>query len=116
MPVPSPQQPTRLPPTLKMPQAGASLTGLLAVAQGVPRGEALALLRVDQWKRWQRGERVPLEAYLEQLPALRGQDDVFLDLVAGEVLLRKSLGESPSEEEYRQRFPDTPHLLRRVFG
>jgi hypothetical protein len=89
---------------------------VLAVAQSLSRAEVVALLRADQLKRWQRGERVPLEAYLEHLPGLRDSDEVLLDLVSGEVILREALGEPPSWEEYQERFPRHSELLRRLFA
>jgi tetratricopeptide (TPR) repeat protein len=73
-------------------------------------------LRADQFKRWQRGERLLLEAYLAELPTLRDNEEALLNLLSGEVLLREARGESPSWEEYQQRFPHYPELLRRVFA
>jgi tetratricopeptide (TPR) repeat protein len=89
---------------------------VLAAAQGLSAGEIVTLLRVDQGKRWQRGERLPVEAYLEHLPGLRGEEQVLLGLIAGEVLAREARGESPSWEEYHGRFPQYHDLLRRVFA
>src|SRR5262245_16909555 len=67
-------------------------------------GRQLAsLLRDDQRVRWQRGERVAVEAYLEQHPALTA--DALLDLIYQEVVLLQEAGEAPQLEEYLRRFP-----------
>ena len=76
--------------------------------------DIIAVLCVDQWERWQAGERVPAEAHLQMAPALIGSDPAF-DLVYGEFLLREELGESPSAEEYLQRFPQYGAQIRRQF-
>ncbi len=74
--------------------------------------EVLTLLRIDQRERWQIGERVPPAAYLEAYPPLRDDPEHFLDLVYGEVLLRRQLGETPDLDEYEERFPELADELR----
>jgi WD40 repeat protein len=81
----------------------------------VDRLEWLALLRADQARRWQRGERLPAEAYLAQLPPLRADGETAVDLICSEVLLRERLGESPGVDEYVQRFPQFADQLRTQF-
>jgi hypothetical protein len=73
------------------------------------------VLLVDQRQRWQRGERVLVEAYLEQQPALRADPGRVLDLVYHEVLLREEQDEKPQLEEYLDRFPQFPSQLRLHF-
>jgi hypothetical protein len=62
-------------------------------------------LRKDQRDRWQRGERVLVESYLEQYPALANEPRAVLELVLSEFSLRQERGESPSANEYTSRFP-----------
>jgi predicted ATPase len=69
----------------------------------------------DLVERWQRGERVPVEAYLRQHPELDDEDDIF-ELVLTEVVLRQSSGEPAPLEEYQWRFPDFSERLRRHFA
>jgi serine/threonine-protein kinase len=64
-----------------------------------------AVLAVDQRERWQRGERIAAETYLQHYPALRADVEHALELVYGEFLIREELREVPALEEYIQRFP-----------
>ncbi len=72
-------------------------------------------LRRDQARRWQQGDRVLVEAYLEQRPALRDDPELVLDLIYSEILLREELGECPRPEEYFRRFPQFETPLRLQF-
>jgi hypothetical protein len=62
-------------------------------------------LRQDQRPRWVRGDRVPVESYLQQHPELSSDAAAMLVLIESEYLLRRELGEAPSVDEYVQRFP-----------
>jgi WD40 repeat protein/tRNA A-37 threonylcarbamoyl transferase component Bud32 len=64
-----------------------------------------AILRVDQCERWQRGERIPAERYLEEYPTLRADPEGAIEVVYGEFLLAEQRGEAPRLEEYSRRFP-----------
>ncbi len=64
----------------------------------------VAVLRVDQWERWRRGQRVPAETYLDVFPAVRDEAEHAVELVLAEYLLREELGEQPALEEYLGRF------------
>ena len=59
----------------------------------------------DQRKRWRSGERTPVEAYLERRPKLGENENLVLDLIYNEVLLREELQEAPHADEYVRRFP-----------
>jgi WD40 repeat protein/tRNA A-37 threonylcarbamoyl transferase component Bud32 len=72
-------------------------------------------LRRDQRERWQAGDRVAVEAYLRQHPALQTEADGPLELIYSEVILRKHLGEVPRLEEYQQRFPSLAARLEMLF-
>jgi WD40 repeat protein len=86
---------------------GEFLTGF----PGLGPAELVGVLRVDQRERWQVGERVPAEAYLRRYP-LEGETEAVVELVYGEYLLREELGEAPTLEEYRWRFPAFADRLR----
>jgi WD40 repeat protein len=74
----------------------------------------LSALRADQSVRWQRGDRVRVEKYLEEHPELGSDPEALLDLVYAELLLRLEGGEVPSLEEYLDRLPQhAESLLRR---
>ncbi len=77
--------------------------------------QVVRILSVDQWERWQQGERVPAEAYLQMHPGLAGAPEEAFDLVYGEFLLREELGEQPTIDHFLQRFPQyTSHLQRQA--
>jgi WD40 repeat protein/Tfp pilus assembly protein PilF len=71
-----------------------------------------ARLLDDQCRRWQQGDAVRVEAYLEQHPELREDGDALLDLVFNEVLLREERGEIPAIADYAERFPWLAGQLR----
>src|SRR5262245_50860919 len=75
----------------------------------------VTLLRAELRRRWQRGDRVQVEAYLDQMPALRADGEAFLDLVYQEILLRQEAGEAPRLEAYLARFPQFAEQLRLLF-
>src|SRR6516164_9104966 len=64
----------------------------------------LTLLLVDQCQRWQRGERILVEDYLRDRPALAADRSAVLDLVYNEFRLREEQGEAPQVSEYLNRF------------
>jgi tRNA A-37 threonylcarbamoyl transferase component Bud32 len=109
-----------LPPTaVDLGPAAAPPTSLRTVLAGlgaVHPGEWLALLRADQHKRWERGEHILAEVYLDQLPELRDDAEAAVDLIYSEVLLREERGERPQAEEYLHRFPQHQARLERQFA
>ena len=92
------------------------LAALAARASGSVNVSPAALAQADQRSRWQKGDRLLAEAYLEQLPALGADIDGQLDLIYGEVVLREEQGEHPLLEEYLARFPQHAVALRRQFA
>jgi tetratricopeptide (TPR) repeat protein len=79
-------------------------------AQLTPR-QLVEVVQGERRERWQKGERVLAETYLQRYPALQTDPECVLEVVYHEVLLREELGEAPQQEEYMQRFPQlTPHL------
>jgi serine/threonine protein kinase len=75
--------------------------------------QVAAVISIDQYERWLAGERIPAEDYLALLPAGPDADQAGCDVIYGEFLLREQLGEHPSLEEYRRRFPAHASLLSR---
>lgn len=69
----------------------------------------------DQRVRWERGERVTLEVYLDCNQLLQANDEVMIALVYGEFVLREESGESPPPDEYLLRFPHLASRLNRLF-
>jgi serine/threonine protein kinase len=74
-------------------------------------GDLAAVLRIDQRQRWNLGERISAEDYLQAFPMLHTAVEEAIDLIYAEFLLRQELGESPSSEEYRRRFPQFEPFL-----
>jgi serine/threonine protein kinase len=72
----------------------------------------VAVLRVDQRERWQIGEPVPAESYLQDYPALQTDVEHAVELVYAEFLVREEQGEVPTLEEYVARFPRYADRLR----
>ena len=84
----------------------------LAGAGDLALHQVAAVLAVDQRERWQSGERVPAEVYLQEHPTLQADVEKALELVYGEFLLREQLRETPAAEEFLQRFPQYAERLR----
>jgi len=53
-------------------------------------------LLMDQRRRWEQGDRILVEAYVEKRPGLRGQAEEVLELIEHEILLRQERQETPS--------------------
>src|SRR5437879_5705537 len=70
----------------------------LAQAGPLSAEQLAAVLRADQRERWQTGERVPAEAYLERYPNLG--PEAALDLIYHEYLLRERGGQRPRLDDY----------------
>ena len=73
-------------------------------------------LLAEQRQRWQRGDRVPVEAYLGRHPALRDNAEAVLHLVFNEVVLRERAGEAPGLGDYQLRFPHLAAELELQFA
>jgi tetratricopeptide (TPR) repeat protein len=74
-----------------------------------------AALVQEHRERWRRGERIPVELYLERSGLPRVETTTLLDMVYNEVLLREEDGESPDVQEYLDRFPAHAEALRDQF-
>jgi hypothetical protein len=94
-------------PDLKEFLAGA---GLLNAA------ELTDVLCTDQRQRWLRGQRPEVEAYITLHGSFHPGAEPAIDLVFGEFLARRELGECPTLNEFCRRFPDLAGQLRLHVG
>jgi eukaryotic-like serine/threonine-protein kinase len=78
------------------------------------RHDSLSLVQHHR-KCWQDGERLSVEAFLQEFPRPTINDDELLDLIYNEVVLREENGESPELDEYLRRFPRYAEELRAQF-
>jgi hypothetical protein len=74
--------------------------------------EQLRQARAELEKRLQSGESCRAEELLDAYPALAARDDLAVQLIYAEFLLRQSLGEQPTTEEWLSRFPRWQDRLR----
>ncbi|MBI3839936.1 MAG: protein kinase [Planctomycetia bacterium] len=66
----------------------------------------------EQRRRWQSGDRVLVESFLERHPDVTVQENELLNLIYAEFRLRESVGEVPSLDEYERRFPTFKNQLK----
>ena len=64
---------------------------------------------------WASGDRVLVEAWLQQYPTLESDSESLLDLIYNEVVLREQKGEAPQRDEYLRRFPQLTAALHAQF-
>jgi WD40 repeat protein/predicted Ser/Thr protein kinase len=95
-----------------VPDPEQDLRAWLARGQDLSLTDLVEVLQRDQQRRWRRGERVPVETYLDLCPALRDSPEEALDLVLGEFLLRQEAGDVPTLDEYLWRLPQYAEALR----
>jgi serine/threonine protein kinase len=69
------------------------------------RAYLLELIKTDLRCRWQRGQAVGLEYYLEKFPELGTAADLPTALLAEEFRVRQLCGDAPALAHYAQRFP-----------
>ena len=74
--------------------------------------ELVSLVGLDQRERWLRGQRPAAEDYLQRFPQLAADDELALDVIYGEFLLREELGQRPEPREYLLRFPELADTLQ----
>jgi len=67
----------------------------------------------EQVERWRAGDRVSVESFVARHPRLVSEDEALFELIYGEFLVRESLGEPPSAEEFAGRFPQFAERLGR---
>ena len=74
--------------------------------------ELAALVSLDQRERWRRGQRPAAEEYLRRFPQLLSDEELALDVIYSEFLLREELGQEPKPLEYQMRFPEFAETLQ----
>ena len=83
-----------------------------AVRQLPPPGDRLRrlalieMVKVDLERRWAKGEKRNIEAYLQEYPELRSNADSFAEIVQQEYFIRSRHGDQPTAAELGRRFPD----------
>jgi hypothetical protein len=85
-----------------------------------PRGDCLRhpalveMIKIDLERRWQRGQRAKLEAYVKSLPELGPLDRLPADLLLAEYEARQQCGAPADLAEFTRRFPRQADELRRL--
>jgi serine/threonine protein kinase/tetratricopeptide (TPR) repeat protein len=72
-------------------------------------------LLAEQRERWEKGDRVLVEEFVERDPELKCDSEALLALIYNEVVLREWSGEAPDAAEYTRRFPELDKEIRRQF-
>ena len=81
--------------------------------RGLDPEDLLAVLRVDQRRRWLSGQRVDVSVYRTRFPILEGDSDALCELVYHEFLIREELAERPDPDDYARAYPELATRLRR---
>ena len=92
------------------------LRAFLAGAGRLNAAELTDVLCTDQRQRWLHGQRPEVEAYIALHGSFHPGAEPAIDLVFGEFLARRELGESPTLDEYCRRFPELAGQLRLHVG
>jgi serine/threonine protein kinase len=71
------------------------------------------VLRADQRRRWQRGQKVEAELYFQDFPTLAADERAAADLVFHEYCLREEIGPAPTLDDFRTRFPQLVSKLEK---
>jgi hypothetical protein len=74
--------------------------------RGLDLEDLLAVLRVDQRRRWFSGQRMDVSNYQSLFPMLGEESEALFELVYHELLIRVEIGESPDPREYARAFPE----------
>ncbi len=88
------------------------LQEFLAGAGQLSAAELTDVLCTDQHERWMDGQRPAVEAYFELHGSFHPGSALPIELILGEFLARRELGESATPDEYCQRFPELAEQLR----
>src|SRR5437870_11277935 len=96
-------------------QSEARSSAAIHIRSTQPPGGMASQLQEDQRRRWHAGERVPVEAYLDQHPTLRDNVEAILELIYHEMVLREECGEPAGLEDYLRRFPQYASQVKNFF-
>jgi len=69
------------------------------------------LVKIDQERRWEAGEKKMLEAYVDDWPELADQRDTLTELLETECVTRAATDTVPGAEEIESRFPDICNVI-----
>src|SRR6516165_562829 len=72
----------------------------------------LAVLRVDQRRRWLAGDRIDVRSYAREFSAVAADPEAFFGLLYHEILIREELGDRPDPGDYARAFPEFADRLR----
>jgi WD40 repeat protein/serine/threonine protein kinase len=81
------------------------LEAFLAGAGDLTPVQLAGVLEIDLWQRWQHGQRILAEHYLQAYPAVEADPECAIRLVYAEFLQRERQGEAAPLPEYEHRFP-----------
>jgi serine/threonine protein kinase len=98
--------------------AGDTAPDLRALFRAHPDATAedrLKILLDDQQRRWENGQPRPVRDYLEEHPDLAANTEFAVELIYGEIKLRRARGESFDPNDYLAAFPDHSEALERQF-
>jgi predicted Ser/Thr protein kinase len=76
------------------------------------RPALVEMVKIDLERRWQRGERAHLEAYVQALPELGAVESLPADLIQAEYEARRACGAAADLDEFARRFPRQANELR----
>ena len=85
----------------------------LSSRKGSSAEEFAAVIRLDQQHRWRTTSPWKVEQYLAAFPQLQANDDLVLELTAGEFLARLQNDQLPLIDEYIKRFPQLSEQLQK---
>ena len=80
--------------------------------RGLDHEDLLAVLCVDQRRRWFAGQRVQVSEYQALFPMLEADSEALFELLHHELLIREEMGERPDPREYACAFPDLATRLK----
>jgi serine/threonine protein kinase/formylglycine-generating enzyme required for sulfatase activity len=103
-------------PSSRPDEPDSRLRDLAARAGGLGPDQLADVVRQDQSRRWHDGRGVPVETYLRLIPALADREQIVLDLVYNEVVLRGGRPDAPPPEDYVRRFPHFAAQLGQYFA
>jgi hypothetical protein len=78
------------------------------------RAALIEMVKIDLERRWRRGKRAGLEAYVKALPELGPPDSLPADLIQAEYEARQHGGAPADLAEFARRFPRQADQLRRL--
>jgi hypothetical protein len=88
------------------------LRTFLAAVGKITAEQLSQILCVDQRERWMRDERPETEYYINIYRSSQPSSEYAVDILYNEFLVRREIGEAPTVDEYRDRFPELVEQLQ----